>query len=246
MQTCKPRLFLRLFLGKAVGWCGGVARRRPHIRAAAFILSKVRIFKRRYYSVRQLRRAGVKVVGREVFVERGARVAAGAALYSPCYISGPADVQTGATLLPGCVIDGAKIGAGSVLGPFCNVRANCAIGKGCRVGNFVELKCAVLGDGCKAAHLSYIGDAELGKNVNIGCGVVFANYDGKVKSRTYVGDNAFIGCNSNIIAPAHIGAGAYVAAGTNLSGEVAEKSFAISRAALHIKSRGAEGRYLND
>lgn len=193
-----------------------------------------------------MKRAGVKVVGREVFVSRDCTVNRGITLHSPCYVTGATDIGEGTTLLAGCHVRGCKIGAGCTVGPFANLRSGCLIAKNCRVGDFVELKNAVLGEGCKAAHLSYIGDAVLGERVNIGCGVVFANYDGKVKARTYVGDNAFIGCNSVIIAPAHIGAGAYVAAGTCLSGDIPQKSLAISRSPLSVKAHGADGRYLND
>ena len=189
---------------------------------------------------------GVRAVGREIFVSRGCTLARGVVLYSPCHIFGAASLGEGCVLLPGCVVNGAKIGKNCTLGPYCNVREGCAAGEGCRIGDFVELKRAVLGEGCKAAHLSYIGDAELGARVNVGCGVVFANYNGKTKARTYVEDNAFIGSNSVVVAPAHIGAGAYVAAGTVLSGDVPQKSLALARPPLKIKSEGACGRYLND
>ena len=227
------------------------------------ILYEVMVFKNnKYFSLRELRKMGAEIVGREIFVSRTCRIYAGAKLCSPCYIAGSSSVGKGCELLSGCRITDSVIGAGSILesckitssqigenctlGPFCNVRAGCKISSGCKIGDFVELKASTLGENCKAAHLAYIGDAELGKRVNIGCGVVFANYDGRVKRRTYVGDNAFIGCNSVIIAPAHIGDGAYVAAGTYLSGEIPQNCLAISRAALNIKDGGGKGRYLND
>lgn len=188
---------------------------------------------------------GVKVVGREVFVSRDCALSRGVTIHSPCHIAGSTEVGEDCMLLAGCNIYGSQISPKCTLGPFCNVREGCKIGPSCRIGDFVELKNAILGQGCKAAHLSYIGDVELGEHVNVGCGVVFANYDGKVKARTYVGNNAFIGCNSIIIAPAHIGDGAYVAAGTCLSGDVPEKSLALSRPPLKIKPDGARGRYLN-
>lgn len=210
------------------------------------ILYEVMFFKKsQYYPLRALIRAGVQVVGREVFVTRDCRIERGAKLHSPCHISGATVVGEGSTLLPGCVAEGASIGAHCTLGPFCNIRAGSKVGEGCRIGDFVELKNCTLGGGCKVAHLAYIGDATLGNRVNVGCGVVFANYDGKKKERTYVGDNAFVGCNSNIIAPADIGDGAYIAAGATLGGEVPQNSLAISRPPLYIKPNGAQGRYLN-
>lgn len=200
--------------------------------------------------------------GREVFVTRGCALARGVQLHSPCHISGETRIGADTKILPGCCIAGArigggctvtnsricgsKIGDGCTVGPFCNVREGCFVGNGCRLGDFVELKNAALGEGCKASHLSYIGDAELGARVNVGCGVVFANYDGQKKERTYVGDKAFIGCNSVIIAPARIGDGAYIAAGSVVSGEIPPQSLAISRPPLYVKPHGADGRYLND
>ena len=220
---------------------------RPHIGAGGLILYMVKIFRKSpCYSLRELRRTGVKVTGREVFISRDSTVSRGVTVNSPCYIAGATTVEEGCTLLPGCNIFGSHIARDCTLGPYCNVRAGCKIGPSCRIGDFVELKNSRLGEGCRAAHLSYVGDAELGGHVNVGCGVVFANYDGKIKARTYVGDNAFIGCNSVIIAPAHIGAGAYVAAGTVFSGDVPPKSLALSRPPLKIKPEGACGKYLND
>ena len=195
-----------------------------------------------YYSRGELKRLGVRLSGREIYVERSCTVAAGAKLYSPCRVSGGAAIGGGCVLLPGCVVEGAEVGECCTIGPYCRIRTGCVLGRGCRAGSFTELKNAVLGEGVKAAHLAYIGDAELGAHVNVGCGVAFANYDGKVKRHTYVGEGAFIGCNSVIIAPAHIGAGAYVAAGSCVGGELPASALAISRAPLVVKPGGGEGR----
>ncbi len=213
---------------------------------SAFILYEVKIFsKSKYYTLRRLRRAGVHTEGREIYVTRDCRISAGVTLCSPCHISGAAVIGEGVKLLPGCIVDGAVIDKNCTLGPFCNVRAGTQLGENCRVGDFVELKNSFLGRGCKAAHLAYIGDADVGEEVNIGCGVVFANYDGRRKSRSFVGDRAFIGCNSNIIAPANIGRGAYIAAGTQVCGDIPADSLAVGRPTLAIKQNGASGRYLN-
>ena len=227
------------------------------------IYYRVKLSKKRgCYSPGALRRMGAEVFGRDVYVSRASIVACGVQLYSPCHISGESVICAGAKLLSGCtvadsyigencVVEASKvassrIGRGCTVGPYADIRPGCTVGDDCRIGNFVELKNAVLGAGCKAAHLAYIGDARLGARVNVGCGVVFANYDGRQKARTYVEDNAFIGSNSVVVAPAHIGAGAYVAAGTVLSGDVPQKSLALSRPPLKIKPEGACGRYLND
>ncbi len=152
----------------------------------------------------------------------------------------------GAVIGKDCRVESSKItssevGDGCFIGPYCNIRAGCRVGARSRIGDFVELKACVLGEGCKAAHHAYIGDAELGGGVNVGCGAVFANYDGTKKSKSRVGDGAFIGCNCNIIAPAEIGAGAYIAAGSCVGGGLPQGAFAISRAPLRVKERGAGG-----
>lgn len=116
------------------------------------------------------------------------------------------------------------------VGPNAHLRPNSKVGKDCKVGNFVEIKNANLGDGTKAGHLAYIGDADVGNNVNIGCGVIFANYDGKNKHRSKVEDNAFIGSNSNIVAPVEIGENAYIAAGSTIITTVIKDSLSIARA----------------
>ncbi len=99
------------------------------------------------------------------------------------------------------------------MGPFAYLRPNSEVGNHCKVGDFVEIKNSRLDDGAKAAHLTYVGDSDVGKKVNLGCGVVFVNYDGSKKYRSVVEDGAFIGCNVNLVSPVHVGKDAYVAAG---------------------------------
>lgn len=213
------------------------------------------------YSVRELKRVGVAVEGVGVVVERGALIERGASLCGPCTITGKTAIGAGARVLPFCRIHNAvvgggacvsastltdcEIGANSAVGPYAHVRGGASVGENCRIGNFVEIKASVLGAGCKAAHHAYIGDVDIGSGVNIGCGVVFANYDGKVKSRSVVGDGCFIGCNCNIVAPAHIGDGAYIAAGTTVTGDLDPLDFCIGRARQEVKPQGAAGRYKN-
>lgn len=128
-----------------------------------------------------------------------------------------------------------SIGDETHVGPFAYLRPGSMVGRKVKIGDFVEIKKAVIGDKTKISHLTYVGDAEVGKNVNIGCGVVFVNYDGKNKNRTVVGDNSFIGCNTNLVSPVVVHKDAYVAAGSTITEEVPENSLAIARERQVIK-----------
>lgn len=123
-----------------------------------------------------------------------------------------------------------KIGSEVNIGPFAHIRPQSEIDDEVKIGNFVEIKKAVFGKGSKASHLSYIGDAEVGNGVNIGCGSITVNYDGKNKYLTKIEDGAFIGCNSNLVAPVKVGKGAYVAAGSTITEDVPGQGLAIARA----------------
>jgi len=137
-------------------------------------------------------------------------------------------VGEGASIQQSVIFD-SSIGAGTTVGPFAFMRQEAIIGENCRIGNFVEVKKSTLGDGTKAAHLAYIGDAIVGKNVNYSCGAITANYDGKKKHLTIIGDNAFIGCNTNLVAPVTIGEGAIVAAGSTINRDLQAASLGIAR-----------------
>lgn len=128
------------------------------------------------------------------------------------------------TLIDSFVDDYTKVG------PYAYLRPRSHIGQHVKVGDFVEVKNASIGNGSKVSHLSYIGDGEVGENVNIGCGVVFVNYDGKNKHKTTVKDGAFVGCNVNLVAPVTVEEGAYVAAGSTITKDVPEKSLGVARA----------------
>lgn len=123
-----------------------------------------------------------------------------------------------------------SIGEGTSVGPYSYIRPGNKIGKHARIGDFVEMKNSNFGDNSKASHLTYVGDGDVGNNVNLGCGVVFVNYDGKNKYRTYIGDNSFVGCNVNLIAPVRVNENTYVAAGTTVTKDVPKDSLAIGRA----------------
>jgi len=117
----------------------------------------------------------------------------------------------------------------TTVGPFAYVRPNCHVGKGVKVGDFVELKNSTIGDGTKISHLTYVGDTDAGAHINFGCGTVTVNYDGEQKFRTRIGDRAFIGCNTNLVAPVTVGEGAYTAAGSTITEDVPPDSLAIAR-----------------
>lgn len=135
------------------------------------------------------------------------------------------------------VITESVVGAGTKVGPFAYLRPRSVIGANCKVGDFVEVKNSSLGDGSKASHLTYIGDSDVGRDVNIGCGVVFVNYDGTSKHRSNVGDGAFIGCNTNLVSPVKVEDGAYIAAGSTITEDIPEDALAIARA----RQRNIEG-----
>lgn len=122
------------------------------------------------------------------------------------------------------------VGESSCIGPYAQLRPNSKLGNNVKIGNFVEVKNSSLGDGTKAGHLSYIGDAKVGNHVNIGCGVVFVNYNGREKFVTTVGDNCFIGSNSNLVAPLNVQSWGYIAAGSTITKEVKNGTLSIARA----------------
>ncbi len=122
------------------------------------------------------------------------------------------------------VLDGADIG------PFVHIRPNSVVGEKVHLGNFVEVKNSNIDEGTKVSHLTYVGDSDVGKRVNFGCGTVTVNYDGKHKHRTVIGDDVFIGCNTNLVAPVKVGDGAYTAAGSTITEDVPADSLGIARA----------------
>ena len=116
------------------------------------------------------------------------------------------------------------------IGPFVHIRPNSVVGEKVHLGNFVEVKNSNIDEGTKVSHLTYVGDSDVGKRVNFGCGTVTVNYDGKNKHRTVIGDDVFIGCNTNLVAPVKVGDGAYTAAGSTITEDVPEDSLGIARA----------------
>jgi len=166
---------------------------------------------------------------------------AGDVVVEPSVFFGPGvTVGQGAVIRAFSHIEGAVIEPGAVVGPFARLRPGAAIGEDARVGNFVEVKATRLGAGAKASHLAYLGDADIGAGVNIGAGVITANYDGAAKHRTNIGDEASIGADSVLVAPVTIGKGVIVGAGSVISEDVADDALAVARSPLSVKPGGGK------
>lgn len=169
------------------------------------------------------------------FVEHGVRVDSGASIGIGSVISGETHIASNAQILPYCVLHSCTIGQNAIIGPFAHMRAETVVEQGGKVGAFVETKKSHIGLNSKVPHLAYVGDATIGSNCNIGCGVVFCNYDGEHKHASVVGNNCFIGSNCNIVAPINIGSNCYTAAGSTLSKHLPDATFAKERAELITK-----------
>lgn len=173
-------------------------------------------------------------IGAGTLIEPGVIINSGTVVGKNCVIGQNSNLKDAVigdgTVVRQSVITESSIGENTTVGPFAYIRPGSKIGNGCKVGDFVEIKNSVLGDGSKASHLTYVGDSDVGRNVNLGCGVVFVNYNGKEKHRSTVGDGAFIGCNVNIISPVQISSNSYVAAGTTVTRNVPEGALHVGRA----------------
>lgn len=144
-------------------------------------------------------------------------------------------------ILSSVMVD-AEIMDGAHIGPFAYLRPNSKIGKNVKIGDFVEIKNATLDEGTKVSHLTYVGDTDVGKHVNFGCGCVTVNYDGKKKYRSTIGDNAFIGCNTNLVSPVTVEDNAYIAAGSTITDDVPENALAIARSRQTNKTEWKDRR----
>jgi len=197
--------------------------------------------------VKKLMLEGVTIIDPDsTYIEASVTVEKDVTIYPGCILEGNTVIQEDSVIGPytrikdGKIDRGVKIqnsvvlessiGEGTSIGPFAYLRPGNKIGKHAKVGDFVEMKNSTFGDNSKASHLTYVGDGDVGSNVNLGCGVVFVNYDGKNKYRTYVGDNSFVGCNVNLVAPVRVNENTYVAAGTTVTKDVPQDSLAIGRA----------------
>ena len=204
---------------------------------------------------------GVKFVDiKRTYIDEGVTVGAGTLIYPDVYLEGDTSIGENSELTAGTRIVDSKIGnetkvmsstiiESSVgdrtnVGPYAYMRPNSHVGDDCKVGDFVELKNSTLGNGTKAAHLTYIGDCDVGERVNFGCGVVLVNYDGSKKYRSTIGDDVFVGCNVNIVSPVNIADGAYVAAGGTITKDVPSGALHIARAEEVIKENWADKKGL--
>ena len=181
-------------------------------------------------------------IGAETILEPGCRLRGRTRLGSGCRVAVGAvldDTTAGdrVWIKPHCWAEQARIGDDCSIGPSAHLRPGTVLGDGVRIGNFVEVKNSTLGAGTKADHLSYLGDADVGEGVTIGCGAITVNYDGETKHRTVIEDGAFVGCNANLIAPVTVGRDVYVAAGSTITREIEEGSLAVARA----RQRNIEG-----
>ncbi len=145
------------------------------------------------------------------------------------------DIKSSVKIRDFCYLERACIGSDTSVGPFAHLRPGSVVGEHCKIGNFVEMKKTIFGDGSKASHLSYIGDAEVGRNVNIGAGTITCNYDGKNKYKTTIRDGVFVGSDSQFVAPVTIGENAYIGAGSTITKDVPPNSLAVARGRQFIK-----------
>ena len=141
------------------------------------------------------------------------------------------------TMVNASEITDSCVGESCTIGPYAHIKQKSELSDNIRVGNFVEIKNSKIKNGTKIAHLAYVGDADVGQRVNVGCGVVFANFDGKKKHKSVVGNDVFIGCNCNLVAPIKIGDGVFIAAGTTVTTDIEENKFCIGRTREMIKNK---------
>lgn len=216
----------------------GVNDRVQLAEAAAILRSRIN---------RELMLSGVTLLDpATTYIEEGVLIGADTTVYPNVHLSGSTVIGSGCLLEPGvmirdCVIgDHVTIKAGSVLtesrigdavaiGPMAHLRPGSTLGDHVKIGNFVETKKIVMGEGAKASHLTYLGDAEIGKAVNIGCGTITCNYDGVNKHRTIIGDNVFVGSDVQLVAPVVVGSNSLIAAGTTVTKDIPPDSLAIAR-----------------
>lgn len=172
-------------------------------------------------------------IGSDTVIYPGTSISGNTTIGEDCVIGPSADIEDSqiddGAKVKHSVLSQAVVGSSTTVGPFAYLRPGAKLGSHVKVGDFVEIKNATLDDGSKVSHLSYVGDAKVGKNVNIGCGAITVNYDGYNKSITEIGDDAFVGSNVNLIAPVKVGKGAYVVAGSTVTHDVAEGDLAIGR-----------------
>jgi len=194
---------------------------------------------------------------RHTYVAEGVELGPGTVIYPNCHLEGKTKIGKDVTLEPGSIIrdsiiedqvtikaysyiEDSIIRKSATIGPFARVRPGSDLGEESKIGNFVEVKKSKLGNRVKVSHLSYVGDAEIGEDSNIGCGFITCNYDGKNKHKTLIGKKTFIGSDSQTVAPVEIGDNCFVASGTTITNDMPDGSFAISRGRQVTKEKLAK------
>ncbi len=186
-------------------------------------------------------------IGQDTVIEPGVqllgktRIGAGCSVGTGSVIS-DSILEDGVTVKPHCVIANCRLGSAVIVGPFAHLREGAELQHGARVGNFVEVKKSTLGEGVKAMHLSYLGDAIVGRSSNIGAGTITCNYDGARKNPTEIGERVFVGSGTELVAPVRVGDGAYIAAGSTITADVPADSLAIAREHQVVKEKWAAER----
>ncbi len=206
--------------------------------------------------------AGVTIMDpASTFIEPGVKIGRDTIIYPYTWLEGSTEIGEDCEIGPNARFTNVKIGDDNHLqfiyghdcevknhvtaGPYVHLRPDTVIGDKVKIGNYVEVKNSNIGIGTKLPHLTYIGDSDIGSGVNMGCGCITVNYDGKKKHRTVIGDNAFVGCNTNLVAPVTVQANTYIGAGSTITKEVPENALAIARA--HQKNiEGWAEKYRNE
>lgn len=200
----------------------------------------------------RLMKSGVTIIDpASTYIDEGVEIGIDTVIYPGTILEGNTRIGEDCIIGPGSRLVNAVIGNGTEVnnsvilnssvgnnthvGPFAYIRPDSSIGDNVKIGDFVEVKKSIIGDKTKVSHLTYIGDAQVGRNVNVGCGVVTVNYDGKKKHKTIIGDNAFVGCNVNLVAPVVVENDTYIAAGSTITDDVPQNSLAIARERQNIK-----------
>ncbi|MGE7934294.1 bifunctional UDP-N-acetylglucosamine diphosphorylase/glucosamine-1-phosphate N-acetyltransferase GlmU [Viridibacillus arvi] len=172
-------------------------------------------------------------IGRDTVIQPGVIIEGASSIGEDCIIGPNSHIQNSRignrTTVHSSVVRESIIGEDTAVGPFAHIRPDSDLGDHVKIGNFVEVKKTKIDNGSKVSHLSYLGDAEVGTEVNIGCGTITVNYDGKNKFKTVIEDNAFVGCNSNLVAPVTVGKGSFVAAGSTITKDIPADALAIAR-----------------
>jgi NDP-sugar pyrophosphorylase family protein len=200
---------------------------------------------RRRIVERHMKKGVVFIDPDRTYIDYGVEIGEKTVIYPGCMIEGDTVIREGSVIGPDTIIKNSRIGKNNTIiksiitdsecgndcniGPFAYIRPGCMLHDRVKVGDFVELKNSEIGETTKIPHLAYIGDASVGMNTNIACGVITANYDGKTKHRTVIGNHAFIGCNVALVAPVTVRDGAYIAAGSTITQEVPAHALAIAR-----------------